>query len=167
MQLIDDPTSYIYGDTDSMVVRIRNSAKPVLPIGSALGQLTDETEKMCGPGQHIQRFVSLGPKVYGMQYSDGQEVVKCKGIRQNYHTQRLVTFDRMKAMLDENRETGTNARIIEIKQHLNIVRNKYSGELINRPNMKKIQQTLSNRIVGREDIYRTYPIGWNLIKNGL
>ena len=55
-----------------------------LPMGGGLGELTDETLKTYPNGDvHIAEFISVGPKAYGLRYSNGCESIKFKGVPHN------------------------------------------------------------------------------------
>jgi hypothetical protein len=62
-----------YTDTDSIVI---NKPLPSEMVGSSLGQFKLEHE--------ITKAVFLAPKVYGFETSDGQEIVKIKGVAKEH-----------------------------------------------------------------------------------
>ncbi|XP_051172370.1 uncharacterized protein LOC127288773 [Leptopilina boulardi] len=66
----------LYYDTDSCIyVNSGNPTEYIPPVGSLLGDLTDEVEKDYGAGSYINAFISGGPKfyAYSVRKSDGTE----------------------------------------------------------------------------------------------
>ena len=91
----------LYYDTDS-VIYVSRVGDQDLPIGSMLGELTDELSCI-GLGTYINYFLSGGPKFYAYQYkkSDGTEgsVCKVKGIRLNYTNGQKINFASMESLI--------------------------------------------------------------------
>lgn len=91
----------LYYDTDS-VIYISRQSEADLPIGTMLGELTDELSSL-GEGAYITSFVSGGPKFYGYKYksSDGRDgcICKVKGIRLNYENSQKINFDSIREMI--------------------------------------------------------------------
>jgi hypothetical protein len=79
-----------YSDTDSIVI---DSKLPDNIVGNELGQVKLEYT--------VEKAVFLAPKVYGLITTDGEEVVKVKGLSKN-----KIKFNDMSALLqkDSNRE---------------------------------------------------------------
>ena len=65
----------LYCDTDSIVLLTRDG-EPVPPLGSYLGDLTNELDD---PDDYIVKFVAGGPKFYMYVTFKGQVETKCKG----------------------------------------------------------------------------------------
>ncbi|CAO4385894.1 unnamed protein product [Caenorhabditis nigoni] len=112
------PENICYTDTDSIIYAVPDGAKDPLKDeeGSYLGQLTDE---LTGT---MSEFASLGPKtyVYKEMKSNGEEkiTVKAKGITLNSQVEKLVTFDKMKAMVNEVLENVTPRTTLLLPQHV-------------------------------------------------
>lgn len=83
----------LYCDTDSVIFVDRGSCP--LVCGPFLGDLTNELDA----DEHIQEFVSVGPKTYGYRTSHGKEIMKCKGISLRGPAEDVVTFDVMKDLV--------------------------------------------------------------------
>ena len=109
------PGRILYFDTDSVIFVSRPGVIDP-PTGDFLGDLTNELK----PGQHIQEFVSLGPKTYGYQTNDGKTCVKVKGFTLNGATDEVVNFNSLKLMLD--RTTVTNVPQNYLKRNLSSLR---------------------------------------------
>ncbi|XP_034236318.1 uncharacterized protein LOC117642344 [Thrips palmi] len=93
-----------YHDTDS-VAYLSRPGEPDLPLGTHLGDLTDQIEEDYGPGSFITEFVAGGPKNYGYRVAVGGDVqntkvcIKVRGISINASCDALVTFENLKAMV--------------------------------------------------------------------
>ncbi|XP_057656822.1 uncharacterized protein LOC130894202 [Diorhabda carinulata] len=93
----------IYHDTDSAIYVSRPGDTYEVPIGSYLGEMTDELAEY-GEGSYITDFVSGGPKLYVYRvYSTDKDktidIIKVKGITLNYSTHKQVNFDKLKDMV--------------------------------------------------------------------
>ena len=93
----------LYHDTDS-VAYISRPGDPDLPLGTHLGDLTDQIEEDFGPGSFILELAAGGPKNYAYKVAVGGDLtntkvcIKVKGICINTSCDDLVTFDNLKAM---------------------------------------------------------------------
>ena len=94
----------LYHDTDS-VAYISRPGLPDLPIGSHLGDLSDQVTDDHGPGSFIVELAAGGPKNYAYKVAVGGDlgnimvVIKVRGITINLSCSDLVTFDNLKAMV--------------------------------------------------------------------
>ncbi|KAK9720169.1 hypothetical protein QE152_g22256 [Popillia japonica] len=93
LEKLDDRV--LYYDTDSVIYISRPSEWDV-PLGSFLGEMTDELE-CYGGGSYITTFASGGPKLYAYRvYSPTQDkyhdTIKVKGITINHNTSKIVNF---------------------------------------------------------------------------
>ncbi|KAJ1523128.1 hypothetical protein ONE63_001021 [Megalurothrips usitatus] len=99
----------LYHDTDS-VAYISRPGEPDVPLGSHLGELTDQIEEDYGPGSDITEFVAGGPKNYAFNVAVGGNpeninyCIKVRGIFINKSCDQLVTFENLKAMVLGDRE---------------------------------------------------------------
>jgi hypothetical protein len=84
----------LYCDTDSVIYLLHDDPKMNIKSSSKLGEWKDECE-----GEYITDFVSIAPKSYAYKMSNGEEVVKCKGVTLNYENSKVVTFEAMKALV--------------------------------------------------------------------
>ena len=87
----------LYYDTDSVFyVTDLKKGDNELPIGSMLGELTDELADK-GPGTFIEAFVSGGPKFYAYKFRklNGEcgYVCKVKGIRLDFANSQKINFE--------------------------------------------------------------------------
>ncbi|KAK3925220.1 LOW QUALITY PROTEIN: Putative nuclease [Frankliniella fusca] len=102
----------LYHDTDS-VAYISRPREPDLPIGTHLGDLTDQVQEDYGPGSFITEFVAGGPKNYAYKMAVGRDptnikvCIKVRGISINKSCDDLITFDNLKAMVMGNTERLT------------------------------------------------------------
>jgi len=94
----------LYHDTDS-VAYISRPGEPDLPLGTHLGDLTDQIEEDYGPGSFITEFAAGGPKNYGFKVCVGGDLnnfkvcIKVRGICINASCEEMVTFENLKAMV--------------------------------------------------------------------
>ncbi|XP_034243509.1 uncharacterized protein LOC117646575 [Thrips palmi] len=101
-----------YHDTDSAAYLSR-PGEPDLPLGTHLGDLTDQIAEDYGPGSFITEFVAGGPKNYAYKVAVGGDVsnlkvcIKVRGISINQSCEDLVTFDNLKAMVLGEEEKKT------------------------------------------------------------
>ncbi|XP_026288119.2 uncharacterized protein LOC113213310 [Frankliniella occidentalis] len=99
----------LYCDTDS-VAYISRPGEPDLPLGTHLGDLTDQVEEDYGPGSFITEFAAGGPKNYAYKVAVGGDVtnikvcIKVRGITINKSCDQLVTYDNLKSMVLGDRE---------------------------------------------------------------
>jgi len=88
----------LYFDTDS-VIYVKKQGDPVITCGDFLGDMTDEIASF-GVNAVCEKFVSLGPKNYGLQIRINDEIksiIKTKGIRNDGKTLDLIN---MKVMIE-------------------------------------------------------------------
>jgi hypothetical protein len=94
----------LYCDTDS-VAYISRPGEPDLPLGTHLGDLTDQVAEDYGQGSFITEFVAGGPKNYSYKVAVCGDVtrvkycIKVRGVSINKSCSDLVTFDNLKAMV--------------------------------------------------------------------
>lgn len=141
----------LYFDTDS-VVFVEDLQTPIsqhLPIGSYLGQLTDEI-----PGHFITCFVSGGPKNYAYQLEDGTTTCKVKGFTLNYANNLRLNFEVMKNLLLRDDSTAQ----IQMCPANIITRNKRSFDLVNVSQAKMYKTVFTKR--RRVDNYDSVPFGF-------
>ena len=102
----------LYHDTDS-VAFISRPGEPDLPLGSHLGELTDQIEEDYGPGSFIFEFVAGGPKNYAYKVAVRGDLtniavcIKVRGISINISCDDVVTFENLKALVLGGREKIT------------------------------------------------------------
>ncbi|KAK3924463.1 putative DNA polymerase [Frankliniella fusca] len=102
----------LYHDTDS-VAYISRPGEPDLPVGTHLGDLTDQIEEDYGEGSFITEFVAGGPKNYAYKVAVGGDLahtkvcIKVRGISINTSCDDLVTFDNLKVMVMGSRDKIT------------------------------------------------------------
>ena len=140
------PGRILYFDTDS-VIFVSRSGVTDPPTGNFLGDLTNELK----PGQHIQEFVSLGPKTYGYQTNDGKTCVKVKGFTLNGATDEAVNFNSLLKMLDQT--TVTLVPQNYLKRNLSCL------QISDNQMSKKCKFTYSKRRIVDAD-FNTLPFGY-------
>jgi len=122
---------------------------PNLPIGNALGELTDETLDY-GENINIRKFCSIGPKTYSFILSNGKEVVKAKGCPKGDHG---LSYDIYKTMVkSEARDIVHKFRV-----KLHFIRNKFASTITKGEMEKRVKMTYDKRIIERD--YKTRPFG--------
>ena len=150
-----------YHDTDS-VAYLSRPGEPDLPLGTHLGDLTDQVEEDYGPGSYITEIVAGGPKNYTYKVAVGGDlqnivpVIKVRGITHNLSCDQIVTFDNMKAMVLGERDPIT----IPIPRQIARLP---SWKIVTRPTSKKWQAINTKR--RRVDVERTVPHGYNAFAN--
>ena len=93
-----------YHDTDS-VAWLSRPGLPDLPLGTHLGDLTDQVADDHGPGSFIIELAAGGPKNYGYVVAVGGDlnnlrtVIKVRGISINMSCKELVTYPNLKALV--------------------------------------------------------------------
>ena len=96
MKQLDDRLLYV--DTDSLIF-ISSPEKPDPPLGSSLGELTDEIAPEFGPDSRGIAFVSTGPKSYSLKVRKScgglDTLVKCKGFSITNELKDKINFDGM------------------------------------------------------------------------
>ena len=121
-----------------------------LPIGNALGELTDEILGDYGSNVYIEKFCSIGPKSYSFILSDGREEVKAKGCPKGDHG---LSYDIYKRMVKS--EVNDITHKFSIKLHF--IRNKFNSSIKKGEMDKNVRMTYDKRII--EDNYKTRPFG--------
>ena len=94
----------LYFDTDSVIF----TAKPgeYMPqTGIFLGELTNEIATKEEPDSYITKFISCGPKNYGMEIYHPKSqtrdyIIKVKGLSLNFETNIVINFNSMKELID-------------------------------------------------------------------
>ncbi len=88
----------LYCDTDSIIFKWK-PGQPKPETGDNLGELCDEIEKDYGSGARCTKFVSLGPKVYGLEIENPDKSTKCimkiKGISLTHRALDVINFNKM------------------------------------------------------------------------
>ena len=94
----------LYHDTDS-VAFISRPGEHDLPLGSHLGDLTDQVAEDYGAGSFITEFAAGGPKNYAYKVAVGGDVknikvcIKVRGVSINRTCDEMVTFENLKRMV--------------------------------------------------------------------
>jgi hypothetical protein len=92
-------TDVLYMDTDSVLFVERDNHAPVV-LGPYLGDLTDELKR----NEHIEEYVSTGPKSYAYRTNTGKRVCKIKGFTLNFSAQQVLHMDALSELVLDNPE---------------------------------------------------------------
>ncbi|KAK3925572.1 putative DNA polymerase [Frankliniella fusca] len=99
----------IYCDTDS-VAYLSRPGEEELPLGSHLGDLTDQIQQDYGENSYITEFIAGGPKNYSFKVAVNgdpnniQVCIKVRGVSINSSCDDIVTFENLKEMVKGQRE---------------------------------------------------------------
>jgi G:T-mismatch repair DNA endonuclease (very short patch repair protein) len=102
----------LYCDTDSLVYVVEKD-KPVLPIGSFIGDLTDEIEKY-GKNAYIRTWIAVAPKFYTYEVVDRKtgEILatplKAKGVPLTVETKKAMNYKTFETLVKSNYEWFKN-----------------------------------------------------------
>lgn len=146
-----------YHDTDS-VAYLSRPGEIELPLGTHLGDLTDQIEEDYGPESFITELVAGGPKNYAYKVAVRGDVkniricIKVRGITINLSCDNLVTFENLKDLVMGSKEKIT----IPIPHQIARLPN---WTLVTRPSSKMWQAVNSKR--RRVDAEHTVPHGFN------
>ena len=151
----------LYHDTDS-VAFISRPGEPYLPLGTHLGDLTDQIEEDYGVGSFIIEFVAGGPKNYAYKVAVGGDMsnikicIKVRGITINKSCDDMVTFENLKAM------------VLGDVDHMNIpiprqIARLPRWKLVTRSSNKNWKAVNTKR--RRVDMARTVPHGYNAFED--
>jgi hypothetical protein len=146
----------LYHDTDS-VAYISRPGEPELPLGTHLGDLTDQIEEDYGPGSFITELVAGGPKNYAYLvrvHGDPANVkvcIKVRGISINTSCDQLVTFENLKSMV-----LGDTERLTVPIPHQ--IARLPGWKIVTRPSTKNWQAVNTKR--RRVDVANTVPHGY-------
>lgn len=97
----------LYCDTDSVIYLLSDNEEENIKSSSKLGEWKDECE-----GEYITDFVSIAPKSYAYKMSNGERVVKCKGVTLNYENSKVVTFETLKDLVVGTRNKLTTRHLM-------------------------------------------------------
>jgi len=156
LELLGDKV--LYYDTDS-VIYISRPGEYDVPLGSFLGEMTDELEEY-GKGSYIIEFVSGGPKNYAYQvYSpmktEYYTTCKTKGISLTYKTSKLINLDSMKGIILKSREN--------IPIMLKYIRRTTDFNIVTKEQIKQYRATSCKRCFLRD--HTSTPYGFKKSKN--
>jgi len=136
----------LYVDTDSLIYKLDGGSR--LETGDIWGDLEIESED-------IVEFVALGPKTYGLKYSDGTKMFKCKGVSLKRAHLNIINFDKAVELV-KNRDSDP----IKVPQ-MNFVGG--VGHGLETENSDKIIRFDQWELKGDYDRsnYRIRPFGWD------
>jgi hypothetical protein len=147
----------LYHDTDS-VAFLSRPGEPDLPLGTHLGDLTDQVAEDYGPGSFILEMAAGGPKNYGYIVAVGGDpnnlrgMIKVRGITINMSCKDMVTYPNLKALVLGERGPMT----VPIPHQIARLSN---WKIVTRSTSKKWQAINNKR--RRVDKERTVPHGFN------
>jgi hypothetical protein len=147
----------LYCDTDSVAWCWRPGG-PDLPLGTHLGDLSDQVVEDYGPGSFITEFCAAGPKNYSYVAAEGGNIanrkvcIKVRGITINKSCEAMITFENLKSMVLGERDPITvpiPRQIARLPQ----------WKIVTRSTSKKWQAVNTKR--RRVDMEHTVPHGYN------
>jgi hypothetical protein len=139
----------LYFDTDS-IFYISREGEYDPPLGPYLGQFTNEIDPE--HGDHIDEFVSAGPKNYAYKTNKGYTDCTVKGFTFNYLTSCLITFDVIKSIVNED-----TTRVIHVPQ-TKFKRDKKHWNIRTSVELKKYRYVYDKRVVQPD--MTTLPYGY-------
>ncbi|KAJ8965797.1 hypothetical protein NQ317_018951 [Molorchus minor] len=167
----------LYHDTDSVVYISQENDNIDIPLGSMLGEMTNELE-CYGPNSYITKFVSGGPKLYAYvvhspSNNEYTEVCKVKGICINHAVSKDVNFNKMRDMILQNDPpvyiTSQNIRRsntyeVFTKQETKIFRTNFTKQKV-RMMYEQIHtrsQTIKENVINKHNEKRVEPPDYNI-----
>lgn len=143
---LDDKVAYY--DTDS-IIYIDDGSEGI-KTGCMLGEWTDELN-----GDHIEEFLSTGPKSYAYKTTKGKIVCKVKGFTLNYKNAQKLNMNSMLDVLNNEVEDI----ILEYNQ---ITKNRKTHTLTNTHIQKKFKLDYDKRVMQGKinDVIDTFPYGY-------
>ncbi len=141
----------LYCDTDSIIF-VGKPGEKSPPTGNFLGDLTSELKQ----GEHINLFISAGPKNYAYRVSDGTSVIKVRGFTLNAMAKEHLNLETMLSMIDN---IGDNT-IKEVPMGTRIARDTANYELKTTTNTKKYSVIFDKRIICDTNTFETIPYGY-------
>ncbi len=148
----------LYTDTDS-VLFLMKPGQYAPPLGSMIGDFVDEIAEKYGLGVYITEYVGLAPKAYAVRLSNGEAIIKIKGVTLNVLNSAKITFDTLKVFVEFMIENNITPEPITTENMLNFIRDKSAGQIFNKPNQKKMGFSYTKRVCC-DDSYITYPYGY-------
>lgn len=149
------PERVLYCDTDSVIVAIPPDKVDSL-IGFGLGEWTDEC-----PGQTIERFYALAPKMYMMKLAGKDQLdVKAKGVQLTLGNLNNYTEKEIRTLLDYDCNVDTQIQE-KPKMHManmtiranSVATNPVQyGVMLTRYNEKQVSMTLTKRVIEKKAI---------------
>lgn len=103
------------------------------------------------PNEHIDTFVSAGPKNYAYHTTFDSTTCKIRGFTLNSRNSVKLNFDSMKDIV-----TTDMTRVVPVTEPHKIVRQK--GNILTKPQTKDYRFVYDKRVIGNNFV--TYPYGW-------
>ena len=145
----------LYYDTDS-VIFLQEEGQPNPDLGNYLGNFTSELDDK----DHIDEFISGGPKNYGYKTKLGLVECKVRGFRLNSEGKTQLNYNVMKAnVIDELQKPLLKPRQTTVYNTHHIVRNRQTYQLYTFPQRKDYKLVYDKRVVDPQT-YLTYPYGY-------
>ncbi len=154
----------LYHDTDSVIFDINSPWHP--PVGSGLGELTDELVCKnlgcpgCPQGHWITEFVACGPKNYAYHLNSGETVCKVRGFSLNYNNAQVINFDSMRDALHAWKYNITTPELITVSSR--ILRLKKEAKVYTKKVPKTYSVVYNKRFVLND--FTTRPFGYQRLK---
>ena len=145
----------LYIDTDSCHF-IETPSGYNIPLGSYLGDFTDELEKF-GTDAYMSEGIFLGPKNYAYEVtvpSTNEKFYQCKvrGISLNYKNKQIINFESMKKVLLEE--------LHEITVENDRIRTNKRSEVYSVKEQKKYRMVFNKRMICNTDPFKSLPFGY-------
>ena len=148
----------LYHDTDSIVCVLKEGEDLQrdfgITMGEGLGQW--ELEHPTREEGEITEFVAIGPKAYGLRFSNAPDILKIKGCNLSSFRNSHMNFDMMVKMVDEQAKSAVH--------HLNIKFERARHQMIAYTQSKQVQAT---SLKGVQVGYQIFPHGYERFDAGI
>ena len=153
----------LYFDTDSVIFTAKNN-EYIPETGIFLGELTNEISTNEEPNSYITKFISCGPKNYGIEIyrpntNKYDYLIKVKGLSLNFETDSLINFNSMRDLI--NKSIIDDPVLLNIPQ--TIFRTSNFNEIQTKNTYKIYQLVYDKRMLNSD--YTTLPFGYKCGKS--
>ena len=148
----------LYHDTDSIVCVLKEGEDLHrdfgITMGEGLGQW--ELEHPTREEGEITEFVAIGPKAYGIRFSNAPDILKVKGCNLSSIRNNHLNFDAMVRMVDEQVKSAV--------YHTNFKFERQKHRFITHMQSKQVRATT---LKGVQVGYQVFPHGYDRFDSGL
>ena len=142
-------------DTDSVIYTCKPGETPI-PTGKYLGQFSNELD----PDDHIEEFITSGPKSYSFVTKNGKQCCKVRGFTLNVRGQSVLNFNSMRdlvmdVVLDPEEEETT----LTLDNPHKIVRCPKDKKIKTIPQSKRYKLVFDKRVIDYNTL-KSFPYGY-------